>query len=462
MLFLFLSNSFAATPQELANAMSIPATDVVSQTLTADASATAVLTETGVIYPTDGNDFSYLYTGSVGVAPQSGTDLGSYGESGDRTTFTVQLLVPPTANSALFDFYFLSAEYPEFVGTEYNDKFEANVTGTAYSGNAATDSLGNMVDVNSAFFTVVNDIDLQGTGFDAGAGGGTGWLTMIVPVDPGDTVTFSFTIYDVADGIYDSAVLLDGFDWSTTDVDEPIIVDPIILDYISPKRSQTEGGIVTNIYGEDFNSTCLAYFDGIESPSTTYIDPTRIQAEVPPHDVGIVDVEVVCDSAQDKLQSSFTYYEDSDGAEPPSILSVEPYQHFDSGGETVVVSGIDFVSGAVLDVDGVEVETEFVDVNTLKFIAPAHALGFADVRVVNPDGLYDDLSGAMYYVPSPDEPEPEDEVEDTTDMSADSDVLEGDGAPKDTSVGSCSHFSSPKEGLGFILMILGVLAWRKK
>ena len=266
----------------------------------------------------------------------------------------------------------------------------------------------------------------------------------------------------MADGIYDSAVLLDGFDWSTSDIDEPIIISPIFLDYISPKRSQTEGGIVTNIYGEDFNSTCVAYFDGIESSSTTYIDPTRIQAEVPAHDVGIVDVEVVCDGAQDKLQSSFTYYEDTDGAEPPSITTVVPYQHFEAGGESVSVSGVDFVDGAVVDVDGVEIETIFVDTQTLRFVAPEHILGFADIRVVNPDGLYDELSGAMYYVPSPDEPEPEPETQDTANPDADPDELDGGGDIKDSSVGSCSHFSSPKEGIGFLFMILGVLAWRKK
>ena len=118
--------AFAAQPQDLSNSMSIPSADIASQTLTADSQATAVQSNLGVIYPTDGSDFAQLYTGAVGAPPESGTDLGAYGESGDRVTFTVQLNVPSTANSALFDFYFLSAEYPEFVGTQYNDKFEAN------------------------------------------------------------------------------------------------------------------------------------------------------------------------------------------------------------------------------------------------------------------------------------------------------------------------------------------------
>ncbi|MAA79572.1 MAG: hypothetical protein CL916_09965, partial [Deltaproteobacteria bacterium] len=308
MIILFLSPLFAAQPQDLSNAMSIPSTDILSQSLSADPLATANPTSLGVIYPTDGSDMAELYTGAVGIAPESGTDLGAYGDSGDRTTFTVQLQVPPSANSMLFDFYFLSAEYPEFVGTQYNDKFEANVTGSAYSGNAATDSLGNLVDVNSAFFTVVQNADLQGTGFDNGVGGGTGWLTMIVPVDPNDVVTISFTVYDVADGIYDSMVLLDNFDWSGSDIDIPVIITPIILDYISPKRSSIDGGIVTSVYGQDFNGTCSVYFDGIESSTTTFVDSTELQAVVPAHAAGIVDVEVFCDGVEGTLSNSFTYF----------------------------------------------------------------------------------------------------------------------------------------------------------
>ena len=208
-------NASAATPSQLTASMAIPAADIISESMMADPQATAVMPNLGIITPTEGADFSYLYTGAVGQSPQIGTDLGPNGQQGDRSTLTVVLQAPPTANSARFDFYFLSAEYPEFVNTNYNDaSFEANIIGTAFTGNAAIDSQGNDVTVNSAYFTITQSADLQGTGFDNGNGGGTDWLTMVVPIDPNDTVTFEFTVYDVFDGIYDSAVLLDNFAWS--------------------------------------------------------------------------------------------------------------------------------------------------------------------------------------------------------------------------------------------------------
>lgn len=465
MIILFFSPLFAAQPQDLSNAMSIPSTDILSQTISADPQATANPANLGVIYPTDGSEMAELYTGAVGVAPESGTDLGAYGDTGDRTTFTVQLQVPPSANSMLFDFYFLSAEYPEFVGTQYNDKFEANVTGTAYSGNAATDSLGNLVDVNSAFFTVVQDSDLQGTGFENGVGGGTGWLTMIVPVDPNDVVTISFTVYDVADGIYDSMVLLDNFDWSGSDIDVPVIITPIILDYISPKRSPIDGGIVTSVYGQDFNGTCSVYFDGIESSSTTFVDSTELKAMVPAHAAGIVDVQVLCDGVEGTLSNSFTYFEDSDGAVPPSLTSIIPYQIPANGGDELQVIGQDFVSGTIVLIDETPIETTFLSGELLSVTAPPHAPGFADVRVQNPNGLYDDLSGGLYYTPATEEREPEPEVTEPSTEEEETnseEALDGEEGPKGGSTTSCSHISSPKEGVAFALIMLGVLVWRRK
>lgn len=465
MIFFLSSSLFAAQPQDLSNAMSIPSTDILSQSLSADSLATANPSSLGVIYPTDGSDMAELYTGAVGIAPESGTDLGAYGETGDRTTFTVQLQVPPSANSMLFDFYFLSAEYPEFVGTQYNDKFEANITGSAYSGNAATDSLGNLVDVNSAFFTVVQSADLLGTGFENGVGGGTGWLTMIVPVDPNDVVTISFTVYDVADGIYDSMVLLDNFDWSGSDIDIPVIITPIILDYISPKRSSIDGGIITSVYGQDFNGTCSVYFDGIESSATTFIDSTELQAVVPAHAAGIVDVEVVCDGVEGTLSNSFTYFEDSDGAVPPSLITVTPYQIPANGGDEIQVFGQNFVNGTIVLIDEVLIDTTFVSGELVTIAAPPHAPGFANVRVQNPNGLYDELSGGLYYTPATEEREEEPEVDEPSsegEDTGDAENIDGEEGPKGGTTTSCSHISTPKEGMVFALLILGALIRRRK
>jgi hypothetical protein len=69
----------------------------------------------------------------------------------------------------------------------------------------------------------------MGTGFDLDdggrpVGGSTGWLTTTAPVTPGDTLKLRFAIFDEGDGIYDSSVLIDNFQWLAGAVSAPITV----------------------------------------------------------------------------------------------------------------------------------------------------------------------------------------------------------------------------------------------
>jgi hypothetical protein len=76
----------------------------------------------------------------------------------------------------------------------------------------------------STIDTCVSDDDLQGTGFETPVGmspcgendqvgGGTGWLQLTGNVVPGETFTLRLAVWDTGDFIYDSVVLLDGFEW---------------------------------------------------------------------------------------------------------------------------------------------------------------------------------------------------------------------------------------------------------
>jgi hypothetical protein len=81
--------------------------------------------------------------------------------------------------------------------------------------NIALDDVGNPVGVNLVHFTSCSGCPdgtaaLAGTGMEAG----TGWITVTAPVVPGETITLELMIFDVTDGLVDSAVLLDGFKWS--------------------------------------------------------------------------------------------------------------------------------------------------------------------------------------------------------------------------------------------------------
>ena len=52
--------------------------------------------------------------------------------------------------------------------------------------------------------------------------GGTNWLKTTAPVEPGETVTVSFIIFDEGDGILDSAVNVDNFRWGSASIGSPV------------------------------------------------------------------------------------------------------------------------------------------------------------------------------------------------------------------------------------------------
>ncbi len=172
----------------------------------------------------------------------------------DSVLFKIRVRVPTNANSFSTKMYFLSAEYPEYVCTAFNDLFVTLVNSSSngnpndrniaiYSNNNQTWPLGvNLLYAAPGLFTqcdngnigcilgpnvpyngCVSENQLTGTGFDLNGaacannddvGGGTGWLTMSGNVTPGETMEIRFVIWDTADSGWDSVVLLDDWRWS--------------------------------------------------------------------------------------------------------------------------------------------------------------------------------------------------------------------------------------------------------
>jgi hypothetical protein len=256
----------------------------------------------GVVSPYNAPSMALLFTGNVDTITnytgQFGDDhdyLDDGGQTGDYATLTFTLDVPIYANSFSFNFNFLSREFPEWVGSAFNDTFEVFLTGDAYTGQIVFDAFGNPVTVNNALFETYDSSLLQGTGFcedDSSAmftpctdtngdgtinqsdgscdcDGSTGWVTTIAPCSPGTQITLSFEIYDVADGVWDSGVLLDNFAFSEQEVpDGPWTGDdtpdePLMLAYASPKEGDLDGGIEVTLNGANFSHDTSVYWDGV-------------------------------------------------------------------------------------------------------------------------------------------------------------------------------------------------------
>jgi Bacterial Ig-like domain (group 1) len=129
------------------------------------------------------------------------------------TILQTDLLVQPGANCLTFDFKFFSEEFQEFVGTQFNDAFIAELdtsnwttSGSTISApnNFAFDPVGNVISINAAGVTSMTAANALGTTYD----GATPLLSASTQVTPGAHSLY-LSIFDQGDQIYDSAVFLD-------------------------------------------------------------------------------------------------------------------------------------------------------------------------------------------------------------------------------------------------------------
>ena len=182
-------------------------------------------------FPTEGATYGILTTRQRGLGrrPQHRRRHGVRLESrqpGDRRASTTTSREDRPAGREhrclAFDFRFLSDEFPEYVGTQYNDAFIAQLdtwsiavdpppTVTApgnFAGGAATSSRSTQRSERDE-----STRPALGTTYD----GATTLLTARAPVTAGSANSLYLTIFDQGDAILDSAVFLDNMRFETID-----------------------------------------------------------------------------------------------------------------------------------------------------------------------------------------------------------------------------------------------------
>lgn len=163
----------------------------------------------------------------------------------DATGLELKIKTPSNAQSFSFLFNFFTFEWPQYICTEFNDFFIANLTPfpeTQADGNISFDDFGNPISVNNAFLSVCGcpsspgqcvvppsaptkpfDCEqgtdrLLGTPWetDTTAGwtnGSSGWLITSAPVEKSSEITIRFVTYDSSDMRVDSSAVVDGWVW---------------------------------------------------------------------------------------------------------------------------------------------------------------------------------------------------------------------------------------------------------
>ena len=259
------------TPEARSCAVGLCSADVLlEQSLDAPAGATEVAAATehygsgdNDLGPVEGTTVAVLATGpalgtqhSTWISQSPGSDPYS-GEASpvyDTVEWRLRLKAPAGAGGFGISYVFLSEEYDDYVGTQYNDKFYVVIE--AGSTNGGTPTVINYTRCRNpdAYFDFICSpgmqfcepgerycyvaintaqseccwldgcpdgtatTDISGTGFECAPtagqdgdsrGSSTGWLSTTWPIEPGEEFDLVFHVHDTADGIFDSAVILD-------------------------------------------------------------------------------------------------------------------------------------------------------------------------------------------------------------------------------------------------------------
>jgi len=189
-----------------------------------------------------------------------------------------------------------------------------------------------------------------------------------------------------------AAVLTGAFTYAAPQLPAPLVQG------VSPGSGPASGGTTITITGTDFVSPEVSFGGTAVLPSAAASSSLTVVA--PAHLPGLVDVTVRnADGQANTLASSYGYT----GSLPaPAILGLSPSSGPTGGGGLTVLTGSGFVTGSAVTFGGATAPVVLpVTPTSISVVAPSHAVGAVDVRVVNPDAQSFTLAGGYTYLGPP-------------------------------------------------------------
>ncbi|MEK5146253.1 IPT/TIG domain-containing protein [Psychrobacillus sp. FSL K6-4615] len=171
---------------------------------------------------------------------------------------------------------------------------------------------------------------------------------------------------------------------------------PVITN-ITKDKGLTSGGETVTITGQNFLPGAKVYFGTVLGTVTSFTT-NEIIVTTPVGTQGTVVLKVENTDRQFAI-GSFNYYA------IPTITAVSPAEGPFLGGNTVTISGTNFLKGAVVYFNDVPATTTFSSNILLRATAPeATASGVVTVKVVNPDQTSGELIDSYTYLEKPTPP----------------------------------------------------------
>ena len=163
-----------------------------------------IITKLGELSPTEGAKMAMLSTG-IGAAKED--YILSFEGATQGSILQQKIKLTDTVNTLTFDYNMVSEEPQEYIGTQYDDTFIAEIL----------DPNGKLLEqlvyesVNTSTWKEVSGFKLTQGQISGRPAWQTGWETKSVDLKPyrGQVITLRFIVFDRGDALFDSAGLVD-------------------------------------------------------------------------------------------------------------------------------------------------------------------------------------------------------------------------------------------------------------
>jgi IPT/TIG domain-containing protein len=167
---------------------------------------------------------------------------------------------------------------------------------------------------------------------------------------------------------------------------------PPFISSVSPASGPPAGGSNITISGGNFLPGAKVTLGGTPALNVS-TSPGSITATTPPGSAGLVDVVITDPDGESVSSAAFTYQQP-----PPSISGISPASGSTNGGNTVMITGANFLAPMVT-FGGTAGTVTFVSSTTILVVTPANASsGPVAVTVMNSDSQTNTVSGGFTYV----------------------------------------------------------------
>jgi hypothetical protein len=175
----------------------------------------------------------------------------------------------------------------------------------------------------------------------------------------------------------------------------------LIITNITPNSGTVLGGVAATVTGANFIEGTRVTIGGEAALDVKVEGPTKISLKTPPNTPGPKDVVAYNAYGSYTLKNAFSYYV---GQSTPQIQNIYPNCGSAAGGDSITVTGSDFMSGPnfKLLLGGVPAKNVVVKSHTeISAITPPGLPGERDVTVINDDGGSFTLVKGFIYKSNP-------------------------------------------------------------